>query len=235
MTRRLLIRRLIVTFTLVIFGSFLFQSVTAQTITLHSRLKYRQTGLPHCFNLEPGGPCEVKYGTLVIGDYLDWFQTGGGADSRTLIKDLGKRSWNDKVKVAVIEPLAKLKPGEQRRFVFDASGNRGSVMSPQDLNVQDLFRGSIPRETIRLRDYPERGQVWTVNGPIPAKPQPAPQRAKVDPKVKVPPTFIKAVVGHIYAIHVVDNRNDYYALFRVDELTPGDNCKISWKLVPAPK
>jgi len=51
---------------------------------------------------------------------------------------------------------------------------------------------------------------------------------------RIDPVFAKAVVGHIYAVHVVDGGEDFYVLFRVESLARGDNCKISWKRVPAP-
>jgi hypothetical protein len=45
---------------------------------------------------------------------------------------------------------------------------------------------------------------------------------------------VKAIVGHLYAIHVVTDTQDFYALFRVEALTRGDNCTVSWRWVPAP-
>ena len=62
-------------------------------------------------------------------------------------------------------------------------------------------------------------------------PRPKPKR---DGKPKIDPIFVKAVVGHIYAIHVVNDTRDYYVLFRVEALTKGDHCTISWRLAPAP-
>jgi hypothetical protein len=47
--------------------------------------------------------------------------------------------------------------------------------------------------------------------------------------------FAKAIVGHIYAVHVVDDAADYYALFRVESLQRGERCTISWKLIPPPE
>ena len=44
----------------------------------------------------------------------------------------------------------------------------------------------------------------------------------------------KVVVGHLYAIHIKDDKEDLYVMLRVDELTPNDNCKISWRVVPPP-
>jgi hypothetical protein len=45
---------------------------------------------------------------------------------------------------------------------------------------------------------------------------------------------VKAVVGHMYVVHVVDGASDYYALLRVEAVERGDNCTITWKVVPAP-
>ena len=53
-------------------------------------------------------------------------------------------------------------------------------------------------------------------------------------KPKIDPAFVKAVAGHIYAVHVVDEKSDYYALFRIESLSNG-TCNISWKIIPSPK
>ena len=44
----------------------------------------------------------------------------------------------------------------------------------------------------------------------------------------------KVVLNHLYAIHIKEDKEDFYVMLRVDELTPSDNCKISWRVVPAP-
>jgi hypothetical protein len=52
---------------------------------------------------------------------------------------------------------------------------------------------------------------------------------------KVDPAFIRAVAGHMYVVHVVDDThgNDFYSLVRVDKL--GDlRCSVSWKVIPTP-
>jgi hypothetical protein len=59
-------------------------------------------------------------------------------------------------------------------------------------------------------------------------------RPKRDGKPKIDPAFVKAIVGHVYVIHVVDDTRDLYALFRVEELQRGDYCTVSWKLIPEP-
>ncbi len=47
-------------------------------------------------------------------------------------------------------------------------------------------------------------------------------------------TFSRVFPGHIYALHVADACGDYYVLFRVESLTRGDHCTISWRRVPTP-
>jgi hypothetical protein len=42
----------------------------------------------------------------------------------------------------------------------------------------------------------------------------------------------KAIVGHVYAIHVKNSRSDFYALIRVENIERGENCTITWFLIP---
>ena len=63
----------------------------------------------------------------------------------------------------------------------------------------------------------------------------APRRPKRDGQPKIDPMFVRAVVGHIYVIHVVDDVRDFYALFRVENLQKADQCTISWKLIAPPQ
>ncbi len=55
-----------------------------------------------------------------------------------------------------------------------------------------------------------------------------------DRKPRIDPIFAKALLGHVYVIHVVDETRDFYALFRVEALEKGDSCTFSWKLIPEP-
>lgn len=47
--------------------------------------------------------------------------------------------------------------------------------------------------------------------------------------------FAKVASGHIYLVHVKDNKSDFYALFRVENFEQHKYCTISWRLAPAPK
>ena len=47
--------------------------------------------------------------------------------------------------------------------------------------------------------------------------------------------FAKAKVGHMYLMHVKNDGADFYVLFRVDQLEQGEQCTISWKLIPTPE
>jgi hypothetical protein len=45
---------------------------------------------------------------------------------------------------------------------------------------------------------------------------------------------VRAVIGHMYLVHVKDSDNDHYALFRVESLVPLESVTISWNLVASP-
>ncbi len=165
-------------------------SVMAQYLgTLYSPYKVPDQKRDLCLNFQTGlntskfGPCDLRYGFLGIDNDFDWLQVGMSQDVRSVIKDLGPRSWNDSVDAPVVAPLPKLKPGQKRMVSIDASGADGGNRH---------------------------------NGP------------------KVDPAFTRAIVGHMYVVHVVDEVSDYYALFRVDALEDR-TCTISWKLIPTPQ
>lgn len=45
---------------------------------------------------------------------------------------------------------------------------------------------------------------------------------------------VKAILGHIYLIHVRDRDNNHYALFRIDRLIADESIDISWKVISPP-
>lgn len=42
---------------------------------------------------------------------------------------------------------------------------------------------------------------------------------------------VKAVVGHMYLVHIRDTDSNHYVLFRVERLEPEKSVEISWKLM----
>ena len=46
--------------------------------------------------------------------------------------------------------------------------------------------------------------------------------------------YVKVQKGFMYAVHVVDDENDFYVLMRVDDVVRGRTATVSWKQVPAP-
>jgi hypothetical protein len=46
--------------------------------------------------------------------------------------------------------------------------------------------------------------------------------------------FAKVEVGHVYAVRVVRDGVDLYALFRVEAHEQNESCAITWRIVPAP-
>ena len=45
----------------------------------------------------------------------------------------------------------------------------------------------------------------------------------------------RVVAGHVYVLHSKDRETDFYTLFRVENLLPGQEVTISWKVVPSPE
>lgn len=193
------------------------------TITLYAKIKYKNDPRAACFNIDAGARvpdgwrCDVRYGTLYAGDDFDWFQSGATAVNRSVIRDLGSQFWTDALTIPVIEPLPKLKAGEQRRVTIDTSGADGADGAPGKRGENGADGDGVVRPT---------AEPPVVN--LPARP-------KNDGKPKIDPIFVKAVVGHMYVIHVVDQTSDFYALFRVESLERGDTCTISWRKIPSPQ
>jgi hypothetical protein len=207
------------------------------TAVLHSPNKYPKERKNFCFNFHTGvaaarsGNCDLRYGYLYAGDDWDWFETAISGDHRNVIKDLGAHDWTEQISVPIVEPLAKLKPGEQRQISVDVSGKDGADGKP-GRNGENGADGASGADAGRsFSDQPSRfGREPSDdfrNTPVTSKP-------KNDGKPKVSAPFIKAVAGHIYVIHVVNDAADFYALFRVDSVERGDNCTITWMFISPP-
>ena len=163
---------------------------------------------------------DLNYGSLYVGDDLDWFSVSTEKETRSAARDLGELSWADDFIVPVIEPFPKLKEGEMRRVTVDASGADGADGTPGTPGQDGADGDGIVR-------------------PNPARPaaQIAAQGVRKEKRSGVPkvdPVYVKAILGHVYVMRVVANDSDFYVLFRVEALERGDNCTISWKRIPSP-
>jgi len=207
---------------LVASSSIMAQDLTAaSSVTLYSAF-HDKTGARGCLRFQPerqmGPGCDVRYGAGRIGDEWDWLESSSARESRSVIKDLGAYEWARLPRIPWVEPFPKLKPGEQRSFSVETWGADGKDGSP---GVQGL--SGADGDGIVRTDPQEK------------IPPPAPRsRPKRPAGAKVSPVLVKAMVGHMYVIHVVDETRDFYVLFRIDKITRGDNCTISWQTVPAP-
>jgi hypothetical protein len=158
---------------------------------------------------------DLNYGSLYAGEEHDWFQVSAAKGVRSAVRDLGAHEWADSFGVPVVEPFPVLKEGEERVIKVDTSGADGEDGAPG-------APGADADGVVRPR-------------PPSATSQPAaPRRKKNDGVPKIDPVFVKAVVGHVYVLRVVDGGDDFYVLFRVESLARGDNCTITWKRVPPP-
>lgn len=207
------------------------------TGTLYSPYKDPNQKRELCLNFQTGlnsakfGPCDLRYGYLGIDDDFDWLQVGMGQKDRTVIKDLGAKDWTDSFDVPAVAARPKLQPGELRTVSIDASGADGATGRAGS-------RGSSGGSTPRVE--PGSGVIQAKETMLDSRESPPSVFAPAAPtpisdnKPKVDPAFTKAIVGHMYVAHVVDEGSDFYALFRVDALVDR-TCTISWKLIPAPQ
>lgn len=157
---------------------------------------------------------DLYYGNLRTGNNWDWFQVMGDG-SRNKIKSLGKKNWTDDFKVPVVNPYAKLKVGQQRDTVLNSSTLGQGGQFPQ-------LPSKEPEQTDRFGNLDKSASF------------PSSSRS-TDVKTSGYKPFIKASAGNMYVMRVVDEDNDFYVLFRVDELERGKRAKISWKRIPAPQ
>jgi len=204
---------------------------------LYTNKRYKAEQRPNCVNFDSGAiyalsaHCDLGYGNLWVGEEHDWFQRASGAGDRSVIRDLGAYEWSAKFAVPVVEPLPKLKPGETRAVTIDASGADGADAPRGRVETRaDPGKHSINAETYSSMD---RRDDRTAGVIPPSPPRPTPQPRPRQPQVDS--MFVKVIPGHLYVAHVVDDTRDFYALFRVEALERGDNCTVSWMLIPAPK
>jgi hypothetical protein len=178
---------------------------------------------------------DLGYGRLNVNDDPDWFLSS--YPSRSVVKDLGRYDWTDQFTAQAIAPLPALQTWPMRVMVIDASGS-GRANGTQRLSVEEGAANDAGIEDVsdRTRYADTKGSARPMRASserIVPTPRPT-SRSMVPRSTDGARTVTKAVPGHIYEMRVVDEKRDFYILFRVDELTPGDNCKISWRQVAAP-
>lgn len=197
-----------------------------RSVTLYAPLKYKDDRSKTLFSFKTGqyvrglDDWDLIYGSLYIGDDWDWFSVSTARNARSAFRDLGQLSWTDSFTVPVIQPFPKLKEGEERTFRVDSSGADGADGADGAPGADGADADGVVR--------PKPRPPVSVDANKPSR------KPKHDGVPKVDPIFVKAIVGHLYVLRVVDDENDFYVLFRVEALERGDNCTISWKQIPAP-
>ncbi|HWN11227.1 MAG TPA: hypothetical protein VNO50_18470 [Pyrinomonadaceae bacterium] len=202
-------------------------SISAQErVTLFSINKHRGEKRIVCMNFRTGPtgystrPCDVRYGSLFLGEELDWLESSGSQGHRSVIKDLGPLNWDQPFTIPVVKPLPELQPGEQRHVTIDTSGADGADGKPGARGRDGVDGDGVHRPKQSSVPHPISDQTTA--------------RPKHDGKPKVDPMFVKAIVGHTYVIHVVNETDDFYVAFRIEAIERGSSCTISWRLVDAP-
>jgi hypothetical protein len=154
---------------------------------------------------------DIVYGNLRVGEEWDWFMVADSRGVRTKMVGLGKKDWTDDVNVRTVQPFPKLKAGESRTVMVDASGSDGAPGA----DGKSAGNRSVDRSSYSLVESP----------------------SLVDSSLKPVRTsehLVRAVEGKMYVVRVKDDQNDFYVLLRVDEIVRGRTAKLSWKRIAAP-
>ena len=119
---------------------------------------------------------------------------------------------------------------EKATFSFEhgtRDGSTGLVRNDWDVefgNGQDVFSVTmVVDDRSRIQDLGPL--TWAELGDTDLPDLPAyPQPTREEP--------VPAVVGHMYLVHTADRDSNLLAVFRVEELVPGDSVSITWKRLP---
>lgn len=91
------------------------------------------------------------------------------------------------------------------------------------------------------RNWDNPGKVPVLE-PLPPFPKDKPRKVTIDSSAdthkqwaKDTHNVAKILQGHMYALHVKNDADDFYVLLRVNELEQGKHCTISWQRVPSPE
>jgi hypothetical protein len=114
----------------------------------------------------------------------------------------------------------------------------GSISMNRDTDWFSVSMGGS--EPSRIKDLGEMQWVDVVSAPfLPANPRSnggvrAPGRGESF-ELSSDERVTKVVAGHMYVVHIKNNDEDFYAMFRVESLDPSDRCTISWRVMASPK
>jgi len=158
--------------------------------------------------------------------------------------------------VTLYSPI-KYKNDFSRAFFSFGQGVRGEPRTQSEGNDYDLLYGNMElgedKDWFSVRWRTEhRSQIkdlgkleWSEVSRVPVLPAlPPTDEGKSEPvtidtsggKTNLSPVgqMVKALEGHIYLVHTNNGKIDSYAIFRVEALVRGDNCRLTWKVVPSP-
>jgi len=167
-------------------------------------------------------------------------------------------SYAQNEQTATLYSPIKYKNDFSRAFFSFAQGIRGEPRTQSEGSDYDLLYGnmelgedkdwfSVRWRTEHRSQIKDMGKLeWSEIGKIPVLPAlPLPEEGKSESvtidtsggKTKLSPVgqMVKAVEGPLYVVHIKNDKTDLYAIFRVEALVPGDNCRISWKVIPSPE
>ena len=185
-----------------------------------------------CFDFESlsygcGRGSGVAYGDR-IGVNLDLFQIHGGVIDRTRMVEIGKYNWTDKFSVPYVEPWTALAPGEKRAITINASGTpvKSSAKGKKgpdavaDMNGNGTFTPKATSKSSTGRTYATANVKEQISSTVKG----VDGRMRNDPYT--PNMEVKK--GYMYAVHVVDQQQEYYVLIHVDDVVHGERVALSF-------
>jgi hypothetical protein len=170
---------------------------------------------------------DFRYGGLRAGDDWDWFDLSFAHNSRGKIVDLGKLNWTDSFEAPFIKPYRKLKEGEHRNVTVNTSGKNGAKGADGKKGAD----GQNADGSVGNKGY----SAQVANDSVQTNKSEVNKNENTKTEEESYQPFTKAILGNVYVMRVVDNTNDFYVLFRIEELERGHRCKISWKRIDSPK
>ncbi len=200
----------------------------------HGKLKKSTKADSNCFDFvsESEVRCrqrwDLVYGNMRAGEEWDWFLVPGSTGVRSKMISLGKRNWDDAIKVKMVEPYPELEPGKGYNVSVDASGQDGAPGKP----------GSNGADGASGMDGSPGEQAVSVDAGLSADRGQAVDTGEIHlnkAAVSTSSHLVKAVKGNMYLIRVKDAANDFYVLLRVDDLVRGRNATISWRRIEPPR
>lgn len=162
---------------------------------------------------------DIYFNSIVTGqgNVIDQFQVTGEVGLNNVWR-LGYKKWSDKLKIPNLEryDAEQDKKNKSRKNTWSNNDIKHPNPNPTTQEIE------IVETTTELNNARRNLEFIGKESHIKSK------------KLKNL-QLIDILEGSMYVVRVASKNEDFYVVFRVDELKPGISCKISWKKIESPK